>query len=741
MRKDKHFVSWKVIVSSEIVLGLLLMIGTFFLACNSDLEKAEQKLRVTTSYMKKQCNDSVIRDMASEAKSLLRVTESVEQIRWRLKNDKEFSEIDNRAMKTCAEDSYLDGLILLDKKGNVKKSYDSSGLGSDKVLDKVDRDTIMDTLSFEEKTYAVRITLEDDSHLDIASVSRADNSGVLVGYYYTSAEYVSVVNNSIRAIVSGFQIETTGTIAVSVGDQVIISNDESLEETRVEDTPILNKIMGRGGIKQLTHCTDGKSAWGNYFGLMEKSRDYYIYVYLSEREVFSSTFPNVISVLLIYLLILVVANMMMWVIQKNYQKEKFVVRQEYMKTLETKNIQLEEALDRMEKASAAKSSFLSRMSHDIRTPLNGIIGLLKIDQEHFEETQLVKENHKKMQVSANHLLSLINDVLQMSKLEDGSVVLTHEVINLGELTRDIVTIIQGRAMEAGVVWDYEKGKSVIPYPYIYGSPVHLRQIFLNIYGNCIKYTQYGGKITTIVDTLDEKDGICTYRWKITDTGIGMSKEFISHIFEPFAQEKQDARSVYQGTGLGMAIVKSLIDQMGGTIEVSSEVGEGSTFIVIIPFEIADKPEPVIEAFSEAEYSIDGLHLLLVEDNELNAEIAQTLLEDEGAEVTLVQNGEQAVETFFEKPQGTFDAILMDVMMPVMDGLTATKTIRTMERQDADTIPIIAMTANAFKEDAEKCMAAGMNAHLAKPLEIDKVVRAIVNCTGHQRTTPDIKEES
>ena len=724
MLKNKHFLLWKIIIPIEIILGLLLLTGTFIFACNSDMRKARQKLLVTTQYMKKQCNDSGIRDMASEGKSLLRVSESMEHIRWRLKNEKELSKIGSRTLENCAKDSYLSGLIILNKKGSVVKAYDSSGFGSGKVLKMVERDTLMETISFPEKTYTVRTVLKNESHFDIAAVSTEDNTGVLVGYYYTSAEYASLVNNFIRAIVSGFQPETSGIIAVSSGNRIVVCNDKSLEETCVEDIAILKKIMKRGTIKELTHAKDENSAWGHHFGLMEKSRDYYIYAYLDERKVFTSTFQNVLSVLLAYLLIAAVVDMMLWRIEKNYQKEQFVTQQRYTKKLEMKNNQLEEALDRMEKANAAKSSFLSRMSHDIRTPLNGIIGLLKIDQEHFEDQELVKENHKKMQISADHLLSLINDVLQMSKLEDGNVALTHEVINLDELTQDIVTIIHGRAVEAGVEWDYEKKKSVIPYQYIYGSPVHLRQIFLNIYGNCIKYNQYGGKITTIVDMLDEQNGICTYRWKITDTGIGMSKEFLKHIFEPFAQEKQDARSVYQGTGLGMSIVKSLVEQMGGTIEVDSEAGVGSKFVITIPFEIAAAPKPVKKILPEDSYSIAGLHLLLVEDNEINAEIAKRLLIDRGAEVTLVYDGKQAVEIFSDKVQGTFDAILMDIMMPVMDGLTASRTIRDMERPDARTIPIIAMTANAFKEDAERCMEAGMNAHLAKPLDIDKIISAI-----------------
>ena len=389
--------------------------------------------------------------------------------------------------------------------------------------------------------------------------------------------------------------------------------------------------------------------------------------------------------------------------------------------------------EKAEAANRAKSLFLSNMSHDIRTPLNGIVGLLKIDEDHFENAEMIRRNHEKMRISADHLLSLINDVLQVSKLEDGAIELAREPISLVDLTRDIVTIVIDRATEAGIEWDYEKGKDEIPYPYIYGSPLHLRQIFLNIYGNCTKYTRPGGKITTIVDSLGDKDGVCTYRWTISDTGIGMSEEFLQRIFEPFAQEKNDARSVYHGTGLGMTIVKRLIEQMNGTIEITSQVGVGSTFVITIPFEIAPPPEeslPQAPTEEDEDGNIQGLRLLLAEDNELNAEIAETLLTDQGAKVTIVRDGQKAVNLFRSTAPGTFDAILMDIMMPEMDGLTATQTIRALDRPDAKTIPIIAMTANAFEEDAKKCLAAGMNAHLAKPLRIDIVSRTIVRyCRG------------
>ena len=386
--------------------------------------------------------------------------------------------------------------------------------------------------------------------------------------------------------------------------------------------------------------------------------------------------------------------------------------------------ELEAAKEEAERANAAKTSFLSRMSHDIRTPLNGILGLLKIDEMHEDDLEMIKSNRKKITVAANHLLSLINDILQMSKLEDGHVKLAHEAINLKNLAVDVLTIAEMRASESGVTLKYENLQKDLLYPYVYGSPVHLRQIFLNIYSNAVKYNEVGGSIDTEFKFIGKEENIVTYQWIISDTGIGMSQEFLAHIFEPFTQEHSDARSIYKGTGLGMSIVKSLVSEMNGTIEVESEENKGSKFIITLPFEIAEK-EQIEEKKEYIENAdITGLKLLLAEDNDLNAEIAQVQFEEAGAEVTIVKNGKQAVELFEKAEPGTFDAILMDIMMPVMDGLTAAREIRALDRTDADTIPILAMSANAFEEDARKSIEAGMNVHLAKPLKIEQVIAAI-----------------
>ncbi len=380
-----------------------------------------------------------------------------------------------------------------------------------------------------------------------------------------------------------------------------------------------------------------------------------------------------------------------------------------------------------EHANTAKTNFLSRMSHDIRTPLNGIIGLLQINQAHADDIELVRENQEKMRIAADHLLSLVNDVLQMNKLDDDSIELKFEATDLMDVSRSITTIIADKAREEGISLLVDKRE--VPVRYVFASPLHLRQIFLNIYSNCIKYNRPGGSITTSTECVRRNEGQVVYRWTISDTGIGMSEEFVQRIFDPFVQEGDDAvRTHVQGTGLGMSIVKRLVEKMDGTICVQSVKGEGSTFVVEIPFAVA----PEVARFDEApavELGIEGMRILLAEDNDLNTEIAKILIEDRGGHVVAVADGATAYERFCSEPAGTFDAILMDVMMPVMDGFEATAAIRASGHADAASVPIIAVTANAFVEDEEHCLEAGMNGHLAKPIDIDQLVQVVSACVA------------
>lgn len=371
-------------------------------------------------------------------------------------------------------------------------------------------------------------------------------------------------------------------------------------------------------------------------------------------------------------------------------------------------------------ANAAKTAFLTRMSHDIRTPLNGILGLIEIEELKDGDMQAARESRAKARVAANHLLSLINDILEMGKIEDRKLTLEHAPFNLKELCDDTLVLCKLRASDNGITMQ----DNSLPYatgPYMIGSPTHIRQIIINLLDNSIKYNKHGGSVTFSSKTKPLDDGRALFCFSVSDTGIGMAPEFLKHIYEPFAQEGDDARSKFQGTGMGMPIVKSLIELMGGTIEISSEVGVGSTFNVQIPLDIDKNPQARANTVEGAlDCSLADMNVLLAEDNELNAEIAQALLESEGIVVTRAANGNEVVDLYLSHPAGSFDAILMDIMMPDMDGYEATRTIRLSEKVDAADIPIIALTANAFAEDAKAAHDAGMNAHLSKPLDFNKL---------------------
>ena len=718
MKNKQHNLDRNNFILAEILVGLLLFFVVLVITVKADLSSAETRLSDMVTYIKEQYNNNMKLDIASESKSLMRMIQSVEVLSQQIQQEEKTSDITEELLENYCTISYLTGVLILDENGQVQEKYCSDEVQAEEILSQTDQDVLLDVVDFQEKTYSVRMECEDGSYIDIAANGRQDKPGIVLVYYHTPERYTSIFNHSINSLLTGYSLEHNGTIVISENNQIVASNDKGLIGAKTEDIQELKCINESAVEKQLVR-TDYQTIPD--YGLMEKGRDYYVYAYMSADKIFAKTPRNMLYTVFIYLVIVGFMHALRWRMLQGHQKEQMRLQKEYTKNLESKNLELREAVFQAQKANAAKSSFLSRMSHDIRTPLNGIIGLIKINETHMDDRELVKTNQDKMLVSADHLLSLINDVLQMSKLEDENIEISHEPIDLGEISREVGTIISGRTAEAGIA--FEIGKQELPVSYIYGSPLHIRQIFLNIYGNCIKYNKPHGKVTTTLKCLGEKNGIVTYRWTISDTGIGMSEEFLKHIFEPFVQEHSDARTVYSGTGLGMSIVKKIIDRMNGTIVVTSKEGEGSTFVITLPFEIAEKPEE-IPAEMDGEVNIAGLHLLLAEDNELNAEIARTLLEDEGAITTIVNDGQQAVDIFSRNKPGTFDAILMDIMMPEMDGLSATKAIRALDREDAGTIPIIAMTANAFDEDEKKCMEAGMNAHLVKPLDIQKMKEAV-----------------
>ena len=422
------------------------------------------------------------------------------------------------------------------------------------------------------------------------------------------------------------------------------------------------------------------------------------------------------------LLLMVVVVVLIFLRKANRATAKAV---ELNRKLEKNQEDLERALAQAESANAAKTTFLSNMSHDIRTPINGIIGMLMIIRKSENDPERIQDCLEKIDQSSKLLLSLVNDVLDMAKLEAENVIVDNESINLDQVCDEITTslVFQAEAEGLHVTGQHDDYSDL----YVWSNALYLKKILMNLFSNSMKYNKPNGSIDMSMRTLERSEESIKIEFKIQDTGIGISEEYIKNeLFTPFVQGEQSARSSYRGTGLGMPIVKQLVEKMGGTVAVQSKVGEGTCFTVVIPFRIDTQKNgnTLSDDLQYPDGNIEGLHILLVEDNELNMEIAEFMLQDSGARVEKAVNGLEAVRLFEENPAGTYDAILMDIMMPEMDGLTATRTIRAMARPDARTIPIIAMTAKAFREDVEKCLAAGMNAHLSKPLEVDKVKRVI-----------------
>ncbi len=413
----------------------------------------------------------------------------------------------------------------------------------------------------------------------------------------------------------------------------------------------------------------------------------------------------------------------LFALDANRLQKTIYALQENQELKETLN-ELEKTKKEAEVANEAKTTFLLNMSHDIRTPLNGIIGMLDIADHFPNDLEKQKECREKVRNASKILLELVNDVLDRSKLESGEVVLEHVSFDVNSIMKDTYTSVSKLAEDAGVKIVEEE--ICVEHVKLLGSPLHFKRILINIISNAIKYNKEHGKVYITLKEIETNDNVSTIEFICRDTGIGMSEEFMRHLFEPFTQEDQSARSSYSGTGLGMSIVKSIVDKMNGTITVQSKKNEGSTFDVIIPFEIDHSESTFVDQDNEEleEYSIEGLNILLVEDNDLNMEIAEFLLKNKGVNIIQAKNGQEAIDVFKNSKPYEIDAILMDVMMPIMNGYEATKAIRLLDREDAKDIPIIAMTANAFIEDKIKATEAGMSGYISKLLDEKIVIQTI-----------------
>ena len=704
------------------LIGICVAVVSLFYFFHAEKAEAEKRMVEIVNYVKVQCSTYTHYNESSESKSLLRAIESARQMSTNIEMETENGgQLRHKFLKENLQTLWVDGILVMDKDGKMDCGYSMDESLTDEITKYLQKDIIMDFAGYEERSYSERINREDGSRIDIAACARKDAPGIVAIYYYTPPEFIRNYTLTIQNLLSGYSTRKDGTIIVADKGTVIASNDESLLGQNTADSEVVQAMKNHTDSQHIFHL---KNEGTGCYGIMLKQRDYYIYAYLPDTEVFHNLPLSVTGVIFLYFLIFSI--FLFWGYRTNQAQQKQELEKE-----EKYKAELLIAAKKAEAANRAKTEFLQRMSHDIRTPINGICGMVDIADHYADDVEKQSEYREKVKSASHLLLEMLNDVLDMSKLESGEVMLEEIPLKLSSIFEEVFVVIGQMAAEQNIRIMWEE-KEIIHWNLI-GSPIHVKRILMNILSNAVKYNKENGDIyISCREIVSDQPEMTTIEFTCRDTGIGMTEAFQKQIFEPFAQEHTGSRTRFAGTGLGMPITKKLVEKMGGTIAFESEEGAGTTFVIRIPFKIdldVDKRE---EQKDISEKSIKGLHVLLAEDNELNMEIAEFMLRNEGAVVTKAWNGQESVDIFRKSRSGEFDVILMDIMMPVMNGYEAAKMIRSLDREDAKVIPIIAMTANAFIEDRMRAKEAGMDEHIAKPVDGKLLVKVINELVKHKQ---------
>ena len=680
--------------------GLILFLMTYFSSFSLDLNNAQSKLIETVDSIKEQSANYVKYNETAIAKSLVRQAIAVENVNRQMEAGKFLEDI--------IDEFWLTGIVEVDEDGNLLRQY---------VLDDVDyemvrgfvSDALKNVIEYSSDTYINRYELADNSYVDLAC--HKTSRGAVLAYRHVLEQFASNSRLSIQDVLNGYPEKENGTIVVMQKDKIVASNNLDLLVEGGSD--VVEQIRKCNEVNTLVRINSH-----NVYGMYSHGRDFYVYIYVNPSIVYNATVPNVSIVMVFYCLIIGVILFI-----RNRQNNMFVLerqRQEeaYKKELEDKNRELELAIKQEAKANRSKQEFLFNMSHDIRTPMNAIIGFTSLAQSHLDDKEMLDSYLKKISTSSEYLLSLINDVLDMSRIESGKLKIEESSVYLPSILDDIRDIVSSNVQKKQLSLNTDivdlKDTNVLT------DPLKLKQVLLNVVANAIKFTPSGGYVNL---SLVQKDGYGSYDFIVEDNGIGISKEFQEHVFEQFSREATSTVSRVQGTGLGLSISKAIVDMMGGSISVESDSGKGSKFTISLCFKVTD--ETTDNKIISSNSIIDtNKKILLVEDNELNYEIAKTVLEEAGFRVDGASNGKEAVD---KASNNTYDVILMDIQMPIMDGYEATKELRRLGNRT----PIIAMTANAFSEDKKKAKEVGMDGYIAKPIDVKSLVNTIMNILSDQ----------
>ena len=679
------------------IAGLLSLLGVALIGANSAIHTAERTAERTLQYLRDQCISYQDIIAADRVKSLVRLTEQVQELtdRDRLKG----RERSNEGLAEYAQQQRISCVLVLNDALEPVYSYGVDMDWSDLYTD----ESVSNVMQYPEKIFARRLT-RDGVVYDVAAAARTVEPGMVFCVRRQSSAVIASYHTSIESLLAGYETLLNEKIYTYItdGEKVIGSSDNGQWNLPVDSVPLITALEQADSDSCLTRLDCG----GTFFGMRRMYQEYSLYVFLPADFVFTQTKNMLISAFGVYAAAAVVVVLLLVRLGRDRKRRELA----YQK-------QLEKEVERATAADQAKTHFLRSMSHDIRTPINIIMGMLEIIGRNPEDVTLVQSCREKAQTAARYLLALVNDVLTLNRPKQEALGKTPYCLT-SEL-HELLDISRAQAESAGValmVMDL-----TLEHERFTGDPLYMRQICQNIIGNAIKYNHPGGWVRCSFRESRDADGVCRLKFVCEDNGAGMSETFQRHMFEAFAQENSDRGSLFGGVGLGLAVVKKLVDERGGTIQVDSALGQGTRFRVVLPM-MPSEAEPEA-ALPDAAASIAGRRLLVAEDNELNREIAVYLLQEAGAVVDQAADGKEAVEMFAASAPGTYDAVLMDVMMPELDGLSATRAIRGMDRPDAQ-LPIIAMTANLFDEDVEACLAAGMDAHIPKPLEAGQMIRTI-----------------
>ena len=691
----------KYIWALMLVLGVFVMAVTALIGGNSSIRNAQQTAQRTLQYLKEQCISYRDTVAADRIKSLVRLTEQAQEVAERegmvgqSRSNEELARYAQRQRVTC--------VLVLDKDLEIEFS---SGADMD-WSDYYTNEAIRSVMDYPEKIFARRLT-RDGAMYDIAAVARIENPGVVFCVRLQSSTTIASYRASIESLLAGYDTLINDKVYTYItdGERVVGSSAAEQWNLPVDEVPLIRALESSPspGSKLTQLRTDG-----TFFGAREQYQQYSLYVFLPNEYVFVQGKNMVISAFGVYALAAVLATLL--VLRTTQERKRREMDYQH---------RLEEEVRRATAADQEKTNFLRSMSHDIRTPINIIMGMLEIIGQEPDNRALIQECRSKAQTASRYLLELVNDVLTLNRPEEKAALESQMPFSLSAELGDMLLLVREQAKAAGVA--LAEPEILLEHDNFTGNPLYLRQVCQNIIGNAIKYSRPGGQVRCAFREQEDSDGVCRFRFTCQDDGVGMSEEFQRRMFEAYAREDTNdtvCSTVGAGVGLGLAVVKRIVDEKGGTISVDSTKGKGTRFDIVIPLH----RETVQPPKARESASIAGRRLLVAEDNELNREIAVYLLQDAGAVVDQAADGKEAVEMFAASAPGTYDAVLMDVMMPELDGLAAARAIRGMDRSDAQ-LPIIAMTANLFDEDVAACLAAGMDAYIPKPLEAGQMIKTI-----------------